>query len=82
MFFKPSILSSLKSNLCNRNKMAAVGRQACRVFLSRLAFIQTQAKNLYKCKRDGAISQLERVRGADIDASVLSSRYNTDSILS
>lgn len=80
---KENILSiSMKISFENAIKL----RLGCRVrgvFLSRLASIQTQAKNLYKCKRDSAIWLVLCTRENEIDAFelalyfVASGRYST-----
>lgn len=54
-------------------KMATVGRRARGVFLS-LASIQTQAKNLYKCKGDGTTEPRSRRERDKTGASVLALR--------
>lgn len=61
----------------NRNKMATVGRGRG-VFLSRLASIQTQAKNLYKCKRDSVIYICVSARETATGASELALRLRVD----
>lgn len=58
--------------------MATVGRRARGVFLSRLASIQTEAKNLYKCKRDSVIYIPTRWSRTASGASELGLRWRVD----
>lgn len=61
--------------------MATVGRRVRGVFLSRLASIQTQAKNLYKCKRDRATAHTTSAKETEVGAFELAlrsrGRYST-----